>query len=142
MKTLTAVIFAFGFLFLVAQANAVENPKYARNHALTCGGVVILTEAHTTSYAFEHGYGRLVGGKDGDLGEVTAVRGNSSVVLHKRKDAENGGFFGMGSKKGFGLYEGGGFRLDLMNTVEREEIYLQDLSTGKKVECSVHGDCC
>lgn len=50
--------------------------------------------------------------------------------------------FGYGSAKGFGLYEGGGLRLDLRTTVESEKIILQDLNTGKKTQCYVHGDCC
>lgn len=142
MKTFLTFV-AFGFLFLVANANAIKNPDYPRNHALTCGGVVILTEAYTTSSAFVHGYGRLVAGKDGELGEVTAVNGNQAMVLKKMQDAERG-LLGFGSKKGFGLYQGGSYQLDLRNTVDVEEIFLRNMFTGQRVACQVQsdGDCC
>lgn len=80
MKTFITAI-ALGFLFLVAQANAVEHPRFSRNLALTCGDIAVLTTEYTTAVATDEHHRRLVGGKDGDLGEVTAVRGSQTLLL-------------------------------------------------------------
>lgn len=122
---------------LSVSAQAVTSSKYPGvNLALTCGQYDILTSNYTTSEV-----GHLVGGEM-DLGpSVRAVKGAQTIEMVKTDDAEVG-FLGLGSRKGFGFFDGGLLKLDLRNTVDRKEIYLEDAATGEKILCEVHGDCC
>lgn len=124
------------FLFSIS-AQAVTSPKYpGKNLALTCGDYDIVTSGYTTSEV-----GHLVGG-DMDLGPtVQAVKGHQTIEMVKTEDAD-AGLMGFGAKKGFGLFDGGILKLDLRNTVDKKEIYLENPYTGEKVLCQVHGDCC
>ncbi|PIS10523.1 MAG: hypothetical protein COT73_08890 [Bdellovibrio sp. CG10_big_fil_rev_8_21_14_0_10_47_8] len=134
-----SILTAIALVALSFQAHAVDSNKYKQNLAMTCGNVDVLTTAYTTSSAAYWGEGQLVApSANFELGEVSVVEGNSTVVLQKTEKGARGLF----KKKGYGLYEGKNLRLDLRNTVDNYKIFLENTATGERIECDVQGDCC
>ena len=132
----------FIFLSLACGFFGVQTAS-AESLALTCGDdIEIYSQFEVVGLHHSQGRGQIFN-EDMELGEVSVVRGNSTVILNKTAGSVRG-FGGLGKKRGFGLYETRFFyRLDLRNTFGNYDIYLQDLYNGKIVKCKKPaGDCC
>lgn len=136
MKFLNLVI-AITTILTSVSSFAIYNEKYSpKNHALTCGNIVILTSNYTTVH-----HSKMVA-DNMDLGiSVQAVRNGTTVEMRKTEDAEKP-LFGLGEAKGFGYFDGGIYKLDLRNTRDNNVIYLELPETNEKIKCEIKGDCC
>lgn len=136
MKLLKLAI-AMTTILTSVSSYAIYNPIYSpKNHALTCGDIVILTTNYTTLNKSKMVAGNM------DLGiSVQAVKNGSTVEMVKTAEAERS-FFGLGEVKGFGYFDGGIYKLDLRNTHDNDKIYLEVTETNEKIECRIEGDCC
>jgi hypothetical protein len=128
------IVIILTLILASGSAQAVRSDKFGnKNHVMTCGEIEIISTNYTTrdrGHLFVHG---------GDIGDVTAIIGSTAVSLGMTEAPETSW---LGRNKGVGLFEGGSLRLDLRNTQDRTEIFLEDTRTGNKVKCEVHGDCC
>lgn len=116
---------------------------FGQSIALTCGDEIqVLSQYGVTGLHPDHGRGQIVN-QEMELGEVAIVEEGSTIILNKTQDAVRS-FGGFGKRKGFGLYEAPYlYRLDLRNTFDNYEIYLEDLSNNKSIKCrKPKGDCC
>jgi hypothetical protein len=139
MKITSSLLLAAA-LFAAPQAHAIWEPGRNDNKALECGGYTVYTDNYTTSYAAAWHKGNLVSDADYTLTNVRVEKDGKTVNLNKTEDADTSFF--LGRPKGFGVFEGPGFRLNLKNTIDNWEIDLEKTDTGEKVKCYVPGDCC
>lgn len=140
MKNLNLTIAAI-VLSVSSSAFAVSSDKYKdMNLVMSCGDIDIVNTEYTTRLNGLYKQGQLTN-KNFDLGSsVWLVQGNQTYSMSKTANPVRQGLFR--TKKGFGLFETPEYKLDLRNTVDNYEIYLENKTTGEKTQCKVLGDCC
>ncbi len=140
MKSLLLTI-AMTMLAISSSAFAVSSDKYKdMNLAMTCGDIDIVNTDYTTRLSILYKQGQLTNQKL-DLGtNVWLVEKKGTSSMSKTAGPVKAGLFR--TKKGFGMFETLEYKLDLRNTVDNYEIYLENKITGEKIECKVIGDCC
>lgn len=136
-----SLLFAAIVVAISSSAFAVSSDKYKdMNHVMSCGDIDIVNTEYTTSLNAYYKHGQLTN-KKFDLGNnVWLVDGNGTHSMSKTEGPVRQGLFR--TKKGFGLFENQEYKLDLRNTVDNFDIYLENKTTGEKIQCKVLGDCC